>query len=77
LAGLNGYLQPDNTKTASSRSEPRSRDQLLTACGIGAAQWTTGSRCDRDADANTACDGFIAAIAKHRHFARETDPPRV
>jgi catalase len=22
-------------------------------------------------------DVFIAALAKHRHFARETDPPRV
>jgi catalase len=28
-------------------------------------------------DAGTAGDDFIAAIAKHRHFARETDPPRV
>ena len=25
----------------------------------------------------TAADDFVAAIAKHRHFARETDPPRV
>jgi catalase len=24
-----------------------------------------------------AADDFIAAVAKHRHFARETDPPRV
>ena len=22
-------------------------------------------------------DRFVAAIAKHRHFERETDPPRV
>jgi len=22
-------------------------------------------------------DDFVAAIAKHRHFARETDPPRI
>jgi hypothetical protein len=28
-------------------------------------------------DVNTASDRFIGAIAKHRHFARETDPPRV
>ena len=28
-------------------------------------------------NASTATDGFIAAIGKHRHFARETDPPRV
>jgi catalase len=28
---------------------------------------------------DTAIDeeGFVAALAKHRHFARETDPPRV
>jgi hypothetical protein len=29
------------------------------------------------ADASTAVEEFIAAIGKHRHFARETDPPRV
>jgi catalase len=29
------------------------------------------------ADASAAADQFIDAIAKHRHFARETDPPRV
>ena len=29
------------------------------------------------ADVSKAADRFIAAIAKHRHFARETDPPRV
>jgi hypothetical protein len=29
------------------------------------------------ADAATATDDFIAAIANHRHFARETVPPRV
>ena len=28
-------------------------------------------------DASAATDDFVAAIAKHRHFARETDPPRV
>ena len=28
-------------------------------------------------DASTAGDAFVAAVAKHRHFARETDPPRV
>ena len=24
-----------------------------------------------------AADAFVGVIAKHRHFARETDPPRV
>ena len=28
-------------------------------------------------DAASVIDDFVAAIAKHRHFARETDPPRV
>ena len=28
-------------------------------------------------DAKAAADDFVAAIAKHRHFVRETDPPRV
>jgi catalase len=28
-------------------------------------------------DGEAAADDFIAAVAKHRHFARETDPPRV
>jgi hypothetical protein len=28
-------------------------------------------------DAAPVIDDFVAAIAKHRHFARETDPPRV
>jgi threonine dehydrogenase-like Zn-dependent dehydrogenase len=27
--------------------------------------------------ARMVIDNFVAAIAKHRHFARETDPPRV
>jgi len=26
---------------------------------------------------STATDGFVGAIAKHRHFAKEADPPRV
>ena len=29
------------------------------------------------ADSSEAADRFVAAIAKHRHFVRETDPPRV
>ena len=30
-----------------------------------------------DATRQTPFDRFVAAIAKHRHFQRETDPPRV
>jgi hypothetical protein len=29
------------------------------------------------ADAAAAADDFIAAMTKHRYFAREADPPRV
>jgi catalase len=54
--------------------------QLLEACGIASTLPTgkpdpglviTGT------DAEAANADFIAAIAKHRHFGRETDPPRV
>ena len=54
-------------------------DQLLTACGIDTAlpdgQPDPGMITTTDPSA--ANDQFIAAIATHRHFARETDPPRV
>jgi catalase len=54
-------------------------DQLLSACGIETAlpdgQPDPGVL--TTPDASMASEGFIAAIAKHRHFARETDPPRV
>jgi catalase len=52
---------------------------LLQACGID----TTLPNGQADAgvlvasDAASVTDDFVAAIAKHRHFARETDPPRV
>ena len=54
-------------------------DQLLTACGIEPAlpDGQPDPGVIRTPDASRASDGFIAAIAKHRHFARETDPPRV
>jgi len=54
-------------------------DQLLEACGIK----TTLPNGDPDtgvllaSDAASVIDDFVAAMAKHRHFARETDPPRV
>jgi catalase len=53
--------------------------QLLEACGIT----ETLPNGDPDtgvlaaSDAGSVIDDLIAAIAKHRHFARETDPPRV
>ena len=53
--------------------------ELLQACGID----TTLPNGDADlgvliaSDAASAADAFVVAIAKHRHFARETDPPRV
>ena len=54
-------------------------DQLLEACGIDPAlpdgQRDPGVLVAKDAA--TASDAFVAAVAKHRHFDRETDPPRV
>jgi catalase len=54
-------------------------DQLLTACGIDLAlpDGQPDPGLIAAADASTASDRFVAAIAKHRHFERETDPPRV
>ena len=54
--------------------------RLLTACGIDA--FLPGGDADpgivvNEAGSDDAVDAFVAAIAKHRHFARETDPPRV
>ena len=54
-------------------------EQLLRACGIDTAlpdgQPDPGLIIASDTSAGS--DDFVAAIAKHRHFARETDPPRV
>jgi len=30
-----------------------------------------------DGDSGAAVEAFAAAIAQHRHFARETDPPLI
>jgi len=53
-------------------------EQLLRACGIDAAlpDGESDSGLVLGSDASAATD-FVAAIAKHRHFDRETDPPRV
>jgi catalase len=53
-------------------------EQLLRACGIDAA--LPDGQCDPGliiGSDTSAADDFVAAIAKHRHFGRETDPPRV
>jgi catalase len=53
--------------------------QLLDACGIDTS--LPDGHPDPGlivaTDVGAAAGDFIAAIAKHRHFARETDPPRV
>jgi catalase len=53
--------------------------QLLEACGIEAA--LPDGKPDPGLlvapDAAKAADAFVAAIAKHRHFDREANPPRV
>jgi len=54
-------------------------EELLTACGIDTS--LPNDQLDpgviTTTDASTVSDAFIEAIAKHRHFARDTDPPRV
>jgi len=54
-------------------------DQLLEACGI--ERTLPNGQPDpgvlASPDPKTAVDDFVAAIARHRHFDRETDPPRV
>jgi len=54
-------------------------EQLLRACDID--KTLRNGEADPGvlvgADASALADAFIDAIAKHRHFARETDPPRV
>jgi len=54
-------------------------EQLLRACGIDGAlpDGTQDAGLIIAADARSAQDDFVAAIAAHRHFARETDPPLV
>jgi hypothetical protein len=51
----------------------------LAACGIEPAlpDGQSDPGVITTTDARTATDAFVAAIAKHRHVARETDPPRV
>ncbi|MDQ3419249.1 MAG: catalase [Acidobacteriota bacterium] len=49
---------------------------LLTACGIPTDESDPGLIVAA-ADSPDATDQFVAAMAKHRHFGRETDPPRV
>ena len=41
----------------------------------GPCEWLRSARQHQDGPRRT--DDFVAAIAKHRHFASETDPPRV
>jgi catalase len=52
---------------------------LLEACGIEATlpDGTPDAGLIIASDPSAASDDFVAAIAKHRHYARETDPPRV
>jgi catalase len=54
--------------------------ELLKACGISPS--LPGGDPDPGiitaaSAARATTDAFVAAIARHRHFARETDPPRV
>jgi catalase len=53
--------------------------QLLDACGIDTAlpNGQPDSGVLVGADAGEMSDAFVTSIAKHRHFAREADPPRI
>ena len=54
--------------------------RLIHACGI-TALLPTGQADPgvivAETDRGDVADRFIAALARHRHFQRETDPPRV
>jgi catalase len=50
--------------------------ELLEACGIASDPPDAGLIVAQ-VDSTDAADRFVAAIAKHRHFVREADPPRV
>ncbi len=54
-------------------------EQLLRACGIDTtvADGTPDTGLVIASNTRVATDDFIAALAAHRHFGRETDPPRV
>jgi catalase len=55
-------------------------ESLLQACGIDALLPTGEADpgvITADTDQPSTLERFIAALAKHRHFERETDPPRV
>ena len=53
-------------------------EQLLEAAGVPAAEKSRGDPgILRMTDAAKATAPFIAAVAKHRHFDRQTDPPLV
>jgi catalase len=54
-------------------------EQLLSACGIDRTlpDGLQDPGVLIASDTSAGQDDFVAAIATHRHFARETDPPRV
>jgi catalase len=53
-------------------------DQLLGAAAVPAAERSRGDPgILRMADGAKATRPFIAAVARHRHFDRQTDPPLV
>jgi len=53
--------------------------QLLDACGIDPLlpDGQPDSGLIIASETRAGADDFVAAIAKHRHFGRETDPPRM
>jgi catalase len=79
-----------SAKTSRNQSTVRNRhckpmlavgasERPLQTCGIDGTLPNTPSDPGLliSSDSQTAADDFVAAIAKHRHFDRETYPPRV
>jgi catalase len=49
---------------------------LFAACGIAGGPADPGLIVDAG-DTRAACDAFVTALGRHRHFERESDPPPV
>jgi hypothetical protein len=69
------------TTEESDQAEPRSGAELIAKAGIPttlpSGEPDTGLLIAASGKGETTFGAFKGAIAAHRHFARETDPPRV
>ena len=76
---VSGPAEPDASGPGDIAARSRDSEQLLRSCGIDGT--LRGGQQDPGliiaSETRAGLDDFVAAIATHRHFARETDPPRV